>query len=43
MRVFSSVSYTKVEPDEKLQKELLSPSEQSSYSKEDALINQYMK
>ena len=43
MRILSSVSCTKVESDEKLQNELLPPSEQSSYTEKDALINQYMK
>lgn len=43
MRTFASISYTKVAPDESLQKELLPPSEQSSYTEQDALINQYSK
>lgn len=43
MQAFTNTSYTWVTPDISLQKELLPPSEQSSYTAEDALINQYMK
>lgn len=43
MRAFAPISYTNAAPDERLQKELLPPSEQVSYTEEDALINQYMK
>ena len=43
MRAFASISYTKVAPDERLQKEMLPPSEQGAYIEDDALINQYMK
>lgn len=43
MRAFGNTSYTWATPDSRLQAELLPPSEQPSYTKEDALINQYMK
>ena len=43
MRAFAPISYTKVAPDERLQKEMLPPSEQGAYTEDDALINQYMK
>lgn len=43
MQAFSPISYTKIAPDESLKKELLPPSEQSFYTEEDALMNQYMK
>lgn len=43
MRAMGDISYTWATPDSRLQKEILPPSEQSSYTAEDALINQYMK
>ena len=43
MQILGNISYTQVAPDSRLQAELLPPSEQSSYTEEDALINQYMK
>ena len=43
VQAMGSPSYTWATPDSRLQAELLPPSEQSSYTKEDALINQYMK
>lgn len=43
MQPLGNISYTRVTPDSRLQAELLPPSEQSSYTEEDALINQYMK
>ena len=43
MQMLGNISYTQVAPDSRLQAELLPPSEQSSYTEEDALINQYMK
>ncbi len=43
LEAFDPIPYTKLEPDENLKKELLPPSEQTSFSEEDALINQYMK
>lgn len=43
MQRLGNTLYTWVTPDSSLQKELLPPSEQSSYTEEDALINQYMK
>lgn len=43
MRAFAATSYTTIAPDKRLQQELLPPSEQSSYTENDALINQYMK
>lgn len=43
MQAMGSPSYTWAAPDSRLQAELLPPSEQSSYTEEDALINQYMK
>ena len=43
MRAFAPISYTKVAPDERLQKEMLPPPEQGAYTEDDALINQYMK
>ena len=43
MQAMGSLSYTWAAPDSRLQTELLPPSEQSSYTEEDALINQYMK
>ncbi|WP_303435934.1 hypothetical protein [uncultured Oscillibacter sp.] len=43
MRVLNTPACTKVAPDSRLQAELLPPSEQASYTEEDALINQYMK
>lgn len=43
MRMFGTLSYTRAAPDSRLQSELLPPSERSSYTEEDALINQYLK
>ena len=43
MQAMGSPSYTWAAPDSRLQTELLPPSEQSSYTEEDALLNQYMK
>lgn len=43
IQAMGSPSYTWAAPDSRLQAELLPPSEQSSYTEEDALINQYMK
>ncbi len=43
MKALGQISYTQAAPDSRLQKELLPPSEQASYTEEDALINQYMK
>lgn len=43
MQAIENTSYTWATPDSRLQKEILPPSEQSSYTEEDALINQYMK
>ena len=43
MRVLDAPACTKVAPDSRLQAELLPPSEQPSYTEEDALLNQYMK
>ena len=43
MRVLETPAYTEAAPDSRLQAELLPPSEQASYTEEDALINQYMK
>ena len=43
MQAMGSPSYTWTAPDSRLQAELLPPSEQSSYTEEDALLNQYMK
>lgn len=43
MQAMGSPSYTWATPDSRLQAELLPPSEQSSYTEEDALLNQYMK
>ena len=43
MQAIETPAYTKVAPDSRLQAELLPPSEQASYTEEDALINQYMK
>lgn len=43
MQTMGSLSYTWVTPDSRLQAELLPPSEQASYTEEDALVNQYMK
>ena len=43
MRVLNTPACTKVAPDSRLQAELLPPSEQASYTEEDALYNQYMK
>ena len=43
MRVLDAPACTKVAPDSRLQAELLPPSEQASYTEEDALYNQYMK
>lgn len=43
MRMLGNTSYSRATPDSRLQKELLPPSEQASYTEEDALINQYMK
>ena len=43
MQAMGSPSYTWAAPDSRLQAELLPPSEQLSYTEEDALINQYMK
>lgn len=43
MQSFAPVACTRVEPDKKLQEELLPASEQSSYTEDDALVNQYMK
>ena len=43
MQAMGSPSYTWAAPDSRLQAELLPPSEQPSYTEEDALLNQYMK
>ena len=43
MQAMGSPSYTWAAPDSRLQAELLPPSEQPSYTEEDALINQYLK
>ena len=43
MRALDTPACTKAAPDSSLQAELLPPSEQSSYTEEDALLNQYMK
>ena len=43
MRVLDAPACTKVAPDSRLQAELLPPSEQPTYTEEDALLNQYMK
>ncbi len=43
MRVLDAPACTKVAPDSRLQAELLPPSEQPTYTQEDALLNQYMK
>ena len=43
MQAMGSPSYTWAALDSRLQTELLPPSEQSSYTEEDALLNQYMK
>lgn len=43
MQAMGSPSYTWAAPDSRLQTELLPPSEQSSYTEEDALLNQCMK
>ena len=43
MRALGNTSYTWAAPDSRLQAELLPPSEQASYTEEDALYNQYMK
>ena len=43
MRVLETPAYTEAAPDSRLQAELLPPSEQASYTEEDALYNQYMK
>jgi len=43
MRAIGNTPYTRVAPDSRLQKTLLPPSEQSSYTEEDALMRQYMK
>ncbi len=43
MQALPAVSYTYLEPDERLKRELLPPSECGEYTEEDALINQYMK
>ena len=43
MQAMGSPSYTWAAPVSRLQTELLPPSEQSSYTEEDALLNQYMK
>ena len=43
IQAMGSPSYTWAAPDSRLQTELLPPSEQSSYTEEDALLNQYMK
>ena len=43
MRAITNTPYTYAEPDSRLQAELLPPSEQVSYTEEDALYNQYMK
>ena len=43
MQMLGNISYTRVTADSRLQAELLPPSEHSSYTEEDALINQYMK
>ena len=43
MRALGNTSYTWAAPDSRLQAELLPPSEQPSYTEEDALLNQYMK
>ena len=43
MRALDTPACTEVVPDSRLQAELLPPSEQASYTEEDALYNQYMK
>ena len=43
IQAMENTSYTWAAPDSRLQKELLPPSEQPSYTQEDALMNQYMK
>ena len=43
MRALDTSACTKAAPDSRLQAELLPPSEQSSYTEKDALLNQYMK
>ena len=43
LKPLGNISYTQADPDSRLQETLLPPSEQSSYSEEDALLNQYMK
>ena len=43
MRALGNTSYTWASPDSRLQAELLPPSEQASYTEEDAILNQYMK
>lgn len=43
MRMIGGISYTQAEPDERLRAEILPPSEKAGYTKEDALMNQYMK
>lgn len=43
MKSIGPFKYTKVEPDERLKAELLPPSERTSYTEKDALLNQYLK
>lgn len=43
MKPLGPISYTQAAPDSSLMREILPPSEQASYTEEDALINQYMK
>ncbi len=43
MRMLETPACTKVAPDSSLIREILPPSEEPSYTEEDALINQYMK
>ena len=43
MKPLGPISYTQAAPDSSLMREILPPSEEPSYTEEDALINQYMK
>ncbi|MDR2024183.1 MAG: hypothetical protein LBQ71_13305 [Hungatella sp.] len=43
MRVFDSIKYIQLAPDERLKAEILPASEQTSYTECDALLNQYLK
>lgn len=43
MKVLNRVNYTPLASDERLQAEILPPSEQASYTEHDALMNQYLK